>query len=161
MELKCVSQRDQIADPSKHGDYNPICTNSTEAVVSDSEVAPTPQRNEAACTDYASYVASVENGYIKEALTDKTTLLYRYTEDELDVKLIYDGIVGWLSLGIENPGGGHNGMNGASIVMGIYDPDPNVYDPNWDLQTFKGTGVGEYIIDPSNSAFRHWKTETR
>ena len=160
LELKCVSQRDQIADPSKHGDYNPICTNSTEAVVSESEFAPTPQRNESACTDYASYVASVENGYIKEALTDKTTLLYRYTADELDVKLIYDGIVGWLSLGIENPGGGHNGMNGASIVMGIYDPDPNVYDPNWDLQTFKGTGVGEYIIDPSNSAFRHWKTET-
>ena len=105
-------------------------------------------------------MASVENGYIKEALTDKTTLLYRYTADELDVKLIYDGIVGWLSLGIDNPGGGHNGMYGASIVMGIYDPDPNVYDPNWDLQTFKGTGVGEYIIDPSLSAFRHWKTET-
>ena len=160
LELKCVSQQDQIADGSKHGDYNPICTNSTEPVVPDSVIAPVPQRDEAACTDYASYVAGMEKGYIKEILSNKTTLLYRYIADELDAKLIYDGKVGWMSLGIENPGGHHNGMNGAHIVMGIYDPDPNVYDPSWDLQTFKGTGVGEYIIDPSNSAFRHWQTET-
>ena len=160
LNFNCVSQRDQIWDGNSHGDYNPMCTNSSEPMVSDSEVAPVPSRNDSACTNFDLHVNQMSIGYTKEVLTNKTTLLYRVTvADELDVKMIYDGKVGWMSIGIENAGGKHNGMNGAHIVMGIYEPT-NYYQPNWALQTYKGTGVGEYIIDPTNSAFRHWKNET-
>ena len=51
---------------------------------------------------------------------------------------------GYLALGLENPGGGHNGMNGMT-VMGIYDPDEKVHGgESW--LNFVGTGVKELKI---------------
>ena len=68
----------------------------------------------------------------------------------------YDGSFGYLSVGLENPGGGHNGMNGAPVVMGIYDPDENAHGGEHWLN-YKGSGVYELKIHDTLSAFRHWK----
>jgi hypothetical protein len=46
-------------------------------------------------------------------------------------------------------------MNGAHIVMGINDPNPDVAGMN-ETAPFVGTGVAEYMIHPTKSAFRHW-----
>ena len=67
-----------------------------------------------------------------------------------------DGVVGYLAVGPSNPGGGHNGMNGAPIVMGAYDPEPNLYGGAAWLN-YVGTGVKERVIHHTLSAFRHWK----
>ena len=72
------------------------------------------------------------------------------------MRMAYDGSFGYLALGLENPGGGHNGMNGARTVMGIYDPDEKVHGgESW--LNFVGTGVKELKIHDTLSAFRHWK----
>jgi len=51
-------------------------------------------------------------------------------------------------------GGPHPGMNGASIIMAINDPDPDVFGMNA-TAPFVGTGVQEYVIGMV-SAFRQW-----
>ena len=72
------------------------------------------------------------------------------------MRMAYDGSFGYLALGLENPGGGHNGMNGARTVMGIYDPDETAHGgESW--LNFVGTGVKELKIHDTLSAFRHWK----
>ena len=73
-----------------------------------------------------------------------------------EMRMAYDGSFGYLALGLESPGGGHNGMNGARTVMGIYDPDENAHGGEKWLN-FVGTGVKELKIHDTLSAFRHWK----
>jgi hypothetical protein len=78
------------------------------------------------------------------------------TPGAVEMRMVYNGSFGYLSVGLENPSGGHNGMNGAPVVMGIYDPDENAHGgENW--LNYKGTGVYELKIHDTLSAFRHWK----
>lgn len=92
-----------------------------------------------------------------ELVKDKLYLQWRLSEGGVvEARMAYDGVVGWLAIGASNPGGGHNGMNGAHIVMGVYDPDPNLYGGAAWLN-YVGTGVKERVIHHKLSAFRHWK----
>ena len=93
-----------------------------------------------------------------ELIKGKLYLQWRRSADNasIEARMAYDGVAGYLAVGPENKGGGHNGMNGAPIVMGVFDPDPNLYGgAHW--LNYVGTGVKEYVIHHSLSAFRHWK----
>ena len=37
----------------------------------------------------------------------------------IDAKMLWHGRLGWMAIGLENPGGYHNGMNGGRIVMAM------------------------------------------
>ena len=155
--LKCASQRDQVWVPEdSHGDYEPTCTNSTEAVSPPPTIPPRADT----CNDTAKWIAFLDKESYpnsQELVKDKLFAMWRVTEDGmLNVRMVFDGIAGWLALGHENVGGGHNGMNGAHIVMGINDPDPDIFGA-----PYVGTGVDEYVIHHKLSAFRHWSTPTR
>jgi hypothetical protein len=76
---------------------------------------------------------------------DETYFLWSVDGDEIKAKMVHKGFVGWMSIGAESIGGGHNGMNGAHIVMGLNDLEDGMH-------------VGEYRIHPFASAFRNWKT---
>merc|ERR1712127_299467 len=80
-----------------------------------------------------------------ELVPDETYIMWSVTDGEFDAKMIHKGLAGWMAFGIANPGGAHNGMNGAKIVMGR-----NVDGAS--------TTVAEYKIAEYSSAFRHWKT---
>ena len=165
--LKCASQRDEIWRPEdSHGDYNPTCTNST-ANVTDDPLMPSQYKNapSGGCsTNFADYLA--QRGPSGEAWTNQRELIQNKlylqwrrcttTTGAIEMRMVHDGSFGYLAIGLENVGGGHNGMNGARIVMGIYDPDANAHGgPSW--LNYVGTGVRELKIHDTLSAFRHWK----
>lgn len=145
---KCTSQRDQVwRDLDSHGDYNPACTNSTEFV---SDPPKIPAR-EGTCDGFAEFAGVTGYKHSVELQKDKLFLMWDVDGDSIRAKVAYDGIAGWLAVGLTNKGGGHNGMNGAHIVMGVNDPDPDVFGA-----PYVGTGVHEYIIHDQLTAFRHW-----
>jgi hypothetical protein len=69
-------------------------------------------------------------------------------------RLSAHGLFGWLAFGLENPGGGHNGMDGAHIVLALPGTD---YSPTTGLDLTGGPTVHEYVInEEGGSAFRLW-----
>lgn len=165
--LKCASQRDEIWRPEdSHGDYNPTCTNSTANVTAD-PIMPDRYKNapSGGCAKtFTAYLAEPDPSGAAwtnqhELIKDKLYLQWRRctsTPGAVEMRMAYDGSFGYLALGLENPGGGHNGMNGARTVMGIYDPDEKAHGgESW--LNFVGTGVKELKIHDTLSAFRHWK----
>lgn len=143
--FNCTDQFDQIYLPKDmHGDYHPTCTNSTTLV----KPRPTVQQPSEP-VDSTSWENMILNGteYAHRAtLVDgETYFLWSLDGNKIKGKMIHKGSVGWMSIGLESIGGGHNGMNGAQIVMGSNDLDVGMH-------------VQEYHIHPHMSAFRHWKT---
>ena len=86
-------------------------------------------------------------------------LQYTFENGLVKARIIVNGLFGWIALGLENEGGAHNGMNGASIVMGL-PGSPAQYSPKTGLSVTGTTtrSVDEYTIHPQSSAFRHWST---
>ena len=82
-------------------------------------------------------------------------LKWSVQQDKVVGKLYYDGIFGWLALGITKEGGKKNGMNGGSIIMAL---PGDQYSPVTGLDLDGPASVHEYVIDPVGSAFRHWQT---
>ena len=68
-------------------------------------------------------------------------------------KMAINTVANWLGFGIENPGGGHEGMNGAHVVFGIHEA-PTEADSFG--APYMGSGVSQYTIHPYGSAFRNW-----
>jgi len=103
--------------------------------------------------DFVAFAGDADYAH-KEVLTvdQKFVLLWEVREGVMHAKLAYNGRAGYMALGVENPGGFHNGMCGSHIMMGIHDPDPEIFGA-----PFVGTGVQEYVIDEHLTAFRHWK----
>jgi hypothetical protein len=66
-------------------------------------------------------------------------------------KLVFNGIFGFLAFPKE--GDDKNGMHGVSIIMGL--PGGN-YSAVTGIALSMETKVEEYVIDPDESAFRHW-----
>jgi len=140
LAVKCVNQFDQVYI-SGHGDFHPTCTNSTtEYAPRPSVVQPVPT-----CANFPSLVVDSTYAQRVALVADQTYLLWNVVGNEIEAKMVHNGIVGWMAVGLESIGGVHNGMNGAEIVMG---------------RNFQGQAptVEEYKIHPFASAFRNWKT---
>lgn len=154
--LKCTSQRDQVWRlQDGHGDFNPACTaDPTNYVTEPPKIPDRPancqEQSFEAFTNASEYDAHIE------LLEGKLALMWSVVDGAVRAKLAFDGVVGWMAIGHENPTGGHNGMNGAPIVMGLNDPDPDIVGA-----PYIGTGVNEFVIHNHASAFRHWSTPYR
>ena len=151
LKLQCLSQRNQVWRlEDSHGDYNPTCSNSNDNVTPPPKI---PARAGTCNGTFAPFLAKESYPNSIELVKGKFYLQWRVASGVLEARMAYDGVVGWMALGVENPGGGHNGMNGAKTVMGINDADKDIFGA-----PFVGTGVHEYKIHDRLSAFRHWQT---
>lgn len=136
-----------------HGDYNPTCTNAT---VETHPVTPAPRipTRDASCdaADFEAFAGDADYTH-KQVLTmdRKFVLLWNVSDGLMHGKLAYNGRAGWMALGTEKLGGRYNGMCGSHNIMGIHDPDPDVFGAPY------APGVHEYIIAADQTAFRHWK----
>jgi len=140
--FNCTSQFDQIyREQDGHGDYNLACTNSTELV----SPRPPVVQPTGTCAGWEAMVSDAGFAHRVALVPDETYFLWNVAGDEVHGKMVHNGLVGWMAIGLENVGGHHNGMNGARIVMGHNEP---------------GTAptIGEYRIHERMTAFRHWKT---
>merc|ERR1712183_101535 len=82
-----------------------------------------------------------------------TKFMWNVVDDNVEGKLVFNGLFGYLSLGFSYPGGNKNGMNGASIIMAI--PGGN-YSAKFGLDLGMEPTVNEYVINVNQSSFRHW-----
>ena len=68
--------------------------------------------------------------------------MWNVVGDKIDGKLVFNSLFGYLALGFAHPTGHHNGMNGASIIMGV--PGGN-YSARFGLDLSIGDNVQEYV----------------
>lgn len=75
-------------------------------------------------------------------------------EKKLKARLTFNDVFGWLALGFANEFDAvHNGMNGGKVLL--MKPGGN-YSPVTGLDLSVGPSIGAYVIDGTDSAFRHW-----
>jgi len=171
LQLQCVNPRDQVYE-SGHGDFQPACSNSIEPVTDYPTLSSFPQDTEK-CDEKAWDEFSSPDGYsfIFDKLGDNrgnrgldwdgamekggnvSKFMWNVDGDSVDGKLVFNGLFGWLAFGFFNPGGKHNGMNGASIIMAV--PGGN-YSAKLGLDMSMNETVEEYVIHLDGSSFRHW-----
>jgi len=115
----------KFSDGWAHGDYYLSCTDSVEEVTPYPTLPYYPRDNET-CTTQAWEEASnstVDFDHMFDLITDKTTAKFFWSVNEqagtIKGKLTFGDIFGYLAFGFANtdPDTGHNGMNGAEIIM--------------------------------------------
>lgn len=163
--VKCVNPRGQVSDGWRHGDYYLSCTDSVEEVTPFPNLPYFPQDNQT-CTagaweefsdSYAAY------DHVFDLTTDKTTAKFFWSADEksgtINGRLAFGDIFGFLGFGFANtdPDAGHNGMNGAEIILASPGSE---YNPVDGLDMESDTLVAEYKISENDTSFRHWQTPT-
>jgi hypothetical protein len=146
-----------------HGDYYPECTNRTHISHPVTDYPEIEQQDETACTsvmweefmDADSYDHQVE---LTRPDGTETMLFYSVVEDDegkkkVKARVAFDDLLGWLAVGFADPDGGHNGMNGGSIVLAM--PGGN-YSAATGMDMDVEGSAATYMIHPKDTAFRHW-----
>jgi len=166
LSVQCMNPRGQVHENGMgHGDYEPGCTDRTHVTDPVTDYPEIEQQDEAACTadmweeflDADSYDHEVD---LTRTDGTETKLFYSVVEDDegkkkVKARLAFDDLLGWLAMGFADPEGGHNGMNGGSVVLAM--PGGN-YSAATGLDLDVDGSSATYMIHPSMSAFRHWMT---
>lgn len=128
LQLQCASQRDEIwrKGIDSHGDYNPTCTNSTSNITADPKMPNQYATDHMACEEpFERFLTKSTWPNQHELVRGKLYLQWRRCaspQGAIEMRMVYNCTIGWMTIGAENAGGGHNGMNGASTVMAVNDP---------------------------------------
>ena len=122
LALKCVSPRGQLYE-SGHGDYYPDCTNATEFTTPFPTLPDYPRTEETCMEEEWETFAKAEDYSFCYAIGEfnKANLCWKVDGNYIDARLVFNGLFGFLAFGFANltPGAGKNGMQGASIIMGL------------------------------------------
>ena len=155
LQLQCINPRDQFSNGDDHGDFYPGCSNTTTPDAPYDPLDNYP-RNDTTCTDAEWENFSTADGYDHSFDLTSAKLMWTVKNEKIHGRLAYNGLHGWLALGFANlaENAGHNGMNGANILMSIPGDD---YDAATGFDFTKNTSVAEYVIHEKASSFRHWK----
>lgn len=183
LNLTCINPRGQLWDQT-HGDFYPGCADISTAEIA-TDYPPLPDaatRPDQECSEdrFEALLSSIEED--EDGTSDNNNKIVAYdhtldltTPDEQDGgtttavfqwsvrdgrvqgRLSYNGIFGYLALGLPMPGGAKKGMHGARTILAL--PGGN-YSPVTGLDLTMDDTVNEYVIDPhkDKSAFRHWST---
>lgn len=147
-KLACVSQYNQLwREEDGFGDVNPMCTSATNWITNAPTMAPRPRNCEDGEQSRFADFLEAEKYTAKLVLVEKKAVfLFKVLGNEVEMKLAYNGRLGYISIGLAGPPGSHlPGMNGASVVMGLRTSNG-------------GSSVGEYTLHEELSAFRWWNT---
>jgi len=155
----CTNRRDEVSIGGKdHGGYELTCTNSTQPVRAscDLELINKDRPSNANAAGFEAFLANQGSFSGRNDLSEDAegnpdvVFLWDVTDDgKVEALMAYNGMVSWMSWGIENLGGGLRGMKGAPVIFGISSEDT-------EYPALQGT-VQEYKIDHDESRFRFWK----
>lgn len=161
LNLQCINPRDQWSDGKKHGDYYPACSNTTDPVTPYPQLPEYP-RDDETCTSakWGEFADSGDYDHMFNMTTDKTSASFQWSvtnETKISARLAFNGQFGWLAMGFLNldPDAGHNGMNGANVVLALPGDEYTAKDG---LDMSADHNIREYTISNTDSAFRHWQT---
>lgn len=157
LDLVCTNPRGLVSDGLSHGDYFPGCLDASTALPDTPyPTLPDYPRDEDLCKrqDYDTLVEGIAQEYVhKVSLNENSTLVWTVENGVVKGKLAFNGLFGWLSIGLAGPeGSGKNGMHNARVIMAHPGGDYSAVD-GFDLDM--EPEVHEYEIHPTKSAFRH------
>merc|ERR1719433_2567570 len=154
----CTNRRDEVSIGGKdHGGYELTCTGSTQEVRESCalELINADRPDDASAAGFEDFLAEQGTFFGRRDLSydadgnPDVVFLWDVTDDgKVDGLMGYNGMVSWMSWGIESIGGGLRGMKGAQVIFGISSEDTEFPD-------LQGT-VQEYSIDHEQSRFRFW-----
>jgi hypothetical protein len=153
-ELKCINPRDQVWLGVKHGDLFPGCAASDWPNETDFTSLPNFPRDDAKCSNFATFY---NDGMYANSmpLKDGVGAVFQYnvtSDGNIDGRLAYNGIFGYLSVGFQGVGRRLTMFN-APIILAI--PGGN-YTPKYGVDLKLEPEVHEYITSLNQTAFRHW-----
>ncbi|GAX29281.1 hypothetical protein FisN_16Hu289 [Fistulifera solaris] len=161
LDLWCINPRGQLWD-NTHGDFFPGCIDASKAenATEFPRLPNYPRDNVTACTaeTFQRFLQDNQESAYDHSVDLDGVAVFEWTVLENNVirgRLAYDGLFGYLALGIPSVGGGKNGMHGAEIIMAI--PGGN-YDAAVGFDLTIPPSINEYVIDPEKSSFRFWDT---
>ena len=161
LSVRCINPRGQLWD-NTHGDFFPGCASNDTKVATPYPPLPNAPRDDSECTDaaFAEFVKSTTTGYENSFDLGKGgVFMWTATNGQVDGRLAYNGLFGWLAFGFANVGGDKNGMHGANILMAI--PGGN-YSAVTGFDLSINASVQEYEISDNSqqSSFRFWDTSS-
>jgi hypothetical protein len=154
-QLQCINPRNQIWSGNTHGDYFPGCAALDAEVETPFPTLPDYPRDDGACSAFDDFVA--QGNYTKSvALDDGDGAVFQYTVADGRVKgrLAFNGIFGYLAFGFAGTGG-QTAMQNVLIIMAL---PVSKYSASTGVDLTTDPMVNEYIIDPTETAFRVWGT---
>ena len=154
LQLQCINPRNQFSNGVAHGDYYLACSNTIEAVTPYPKI-PAPAGNCAAEWEAFSTDSSYDHRFdLTTTINDGAAFMWSVVDESIKARLAFNNTFGWLSAGLADVGGKNNGMHGANVFMAM--PGGN-FSAATGLDIDEGSSVKSFVIDPTNSAFRHWQ----
>ncbi|KAL7541117.1 hypothetical protein ACHAXR_010646 [Thalassiosira sp. AJA248-18] len=163
--LQCVGARGEVIhDGKKHGDYYPLCTNSTNVTNPFTDYPQIDQQDEDVCPglwpefhgdDWYDHMIELTSPGGPESFLSWSIVEDDTGAKKIKARLAFDGVFGWLAMGFADADGKHNGMNGGNVILAI--PGGN-YAMDSGLDASEDPSIGTYVISPEQTAFRHWQT---
>ena len=157
LSMMCINPRGQLWD-NTHGDFYPGCIDPSSEIATPFPTLPTYPRDDEVCTDEMWEAFSDSTGYDHTfELGNGAVFMWTVVDNQVDGRLAFNGLFGYLAFGFAKIDGAKNGMHGATIIMAL--PGSN-YSAVEGLDLSMGPTVNEFVIDPDGgkSAFRHWMT---
>jgi hypothetical protein len=157
LDLQCINPRGQLWD-NTHGDFFPGCAdaNSTELNTPYPSLPGIPRDNGTCSTEeWDAFVSSANFNNSFEVGRNGIFMWDILESGQINGRLAYNGLLGYLAFGFANVGGSKNGMHGATILLAI--PGDN-YTATDGFELDAGPSVQEFVIspDPAESSFRFW-----
>jgi hypothetical protein len=166
--IQCINPRGQFySDPTIHGDYYPACSNTTQAIKPFNSLPnypPDPKTcNASQWNTFRSYSKDgIKYNHSFDLSVGNTTAAYFMWSVSSDNKsilgrLAFNGLFGYLAIGFRNtdPNAYLNGMLGGKVLLALAGGNYSAYSG---LDMSLPGSLKEYQMDPSQTAFRFWKT---
>jgi len=153
LRLQCINPRGQSSDGSRHGDYYPACTNTTQ------EVTPFPKitgQNDNCADEWEAFrMGSAYDHHfnLTTAANSGAFFMWSVVGGTIKARLAFNNVFGYLSAGFADINGKKNGMHGANVLIAMPGGD---YSAVTGLDLDKPS-VQSFVIDPTQSSFRHWQ----
>lgn len=155
-ELFCINPRGQLWD-GNHGDFFPGCATNDTEIATPFPTLPSYPRDADVCTNasFAEFASLMPYENQINLGAAGAIFLWNVSDGHVHGRLAFNGLLGYLAVGLANVGGAKNGMHGANILMAI--PGGN-YSAITGFDLSIDPSIQEFQIspDPEESSFRFW-----
>lgn len=155
-QVYCINPRGQLWD-GNHGDFYPGCATNDTEIATPFTTLPDYPRDEAICTNesFTEFATAMPYDHQIDLGGSGAVFLWNVSDGHVLGRIAFNGLLGFLAIGLANVGGEKNGMHGAHILMAI--PGGN-YSAITGFDLSIEPSIHEYQISPNpeQSSFRFW-----
>jgi hypothetical protein len=158
--IQCVNPRGQLSNGTQHGDFFLSCAAANTPFETPFPTLPEYGQDRISCSTFGDFVTGTADGITYNhsvQLRGDSDAVFQWsvTSDDMIVgRIAFDGIFGYLAVGLAGTGGDIPNMSGARIVMATRGP----YNATAGYDLSSDPVLESYIISTNASTFRIWGT---